>query len=233
MTLQQIPNAGSEKLEAPYAPPSHVIGILHRFKEKALPTQLTVAALGDLKMGTAYAYRVLGALQFLGFLDEGHHPEPIFHSLRTLPEDGYKALLAERLRESYPSLFEHLDPTTDEDSIRDHFRRYDPASQTERQFLFFRALCVEAGLIERKAASAPKPSRPGQPQGRLKGTGPTNQTRQPHSPPPEPKTDDAVRRLLTETLVEKIKEVDAEDWDTIQKYLDKIEELSKSGEREA
>ena len=233
MVLQQIPNAGSEKLEAPYAPPSHVISILRRFKEKAVPTQLTVTALGDLKIGTAYAYRVLGALQFLGFLDEKHHPEPIFQSLRTLPEDGYKSLLAERLRESYPSLFEHLDPATDEGSIRDHFRRYDPASQTERQFLFFRALCVEAGLIEGKAASAPKPSRPGQPQGRLKGTGPTSQTRQSQSPPPSPKTDDDVRRLLAETLVEKIREVDAGDWDTVQKYLDKIEKLSKPAENKA
>ncbi len=221
MVVQQIPNAGSEKLDAPYAPPSHVISILRRYKEKALPTQLTVAALGDFKMSPAYAYRVLGTLHFLGFLDEKNHAEPIFHSLRTLPEDGYKALLAERLRESYPSLFEHLDPATDEGSLRDHFRRYDPASQTERQFILFRALCLEAGLIEGKAAV----------KGKLKGKGPTNHQSQ--SPPPALKTDDDVRRLLAETLVGKIREVDAGDWDTVQKYLDKIEKLSKPAAEDA
>ena len=36
-----------------------------------------------------------------------------------------------------------------------------------------------------------------------------------------------VRRLLAVALIDKIKEVDAGDWDTLEKYLGKIKELIK------
>ena len=56
---------------------------------------------------------------------------------------------------------------------------------------------------------------------------------QPPAPPPAPRSDDDVRRLLAEALIEKIREVDAGDWETIEKYLGKIKELSEAAKKEA
>ena len=234
MVVQQLP--GKETPEAPYATPGHVLGILSRYRERSLPPVLGVETVED-ALGTSkvYAYRALAALRFLGFLDADRHPEPVSHRLRELSDDEFKVALSDQIRQAYPRLFQGLDPAKDdEQNIRDHFRRYDPHSQTQRQFQFFRAMCVAADLMEGKAAIPPKGQR--SKQARLVGTGPTNNRRQvqePSPPSPPPASDEDVRRLLAEALIDKIREVEAGDWDTIQRYRDQIERLTDSAKKDA
>ena len=232
------PPPGNEQPEAPYATPGHVLGILQRYRERSLPPVLSTETIEDaLSISKVYAYRALDSLHYLRFLDNEHHPEPIFHSLRTLSDEEYKTALADQIRQAYPRLFQDLDPSTDDEKLLlDHFRRYDPPSQTTHQFRFFRSLCITAGLMEGKAAPAPqrntgRSAKPPSRQSRLEDSGPTKNRRQPDAPlPPHlaPASNDEVRRLLAEALIEKISEVDAGDWETIQKYLDQINRLTES-----
>jgi hypothetical protein len=234
MVVQPLPN--KEKLEAPYASPGHVLGILTRYRERSLPPVLSVEAIEDMgSVSKVYAYRTLDALQFLGFLDDKNHPQPVFHRLRELTDDEYKTTLAEQLRLAYPRLFENLDPAKDdEQQIRDHFRRYDPPSQTARQFQLFRALSVAAGLIEGRSRTPAKTKtrQNGSPgPGRRQSITASNRKEAPPILPPP--SDDDVRRLLAEALIEKIREVDASDWETMEKYLGKIKELSTPAKQDA
>ena len=222
--VAEIPNAGRERREAPYAPPTSVVSILRRYRERGLPQQLTVEAVQDMGINKVDAYRTLAALQHLGFLDEENHPQPIFHQLRTFTDDEYRAALAERLRRAYPLIFERFELGSDpEERIRDHFRLYDPPSQTPRQYALFRGLAIEAGLVEGRLPNPRAPRGSGGTAGRPSGSTPQNRT----ETPPPPSQDD-LRRLLAETLIEKIREVDAGDRESITWYLEQVKKLTES-----
>jgi hypothetical protein len=221
--IAEIPNAGTDKLEAPYAPPSAVIDLLHRYRERTPPQQFTTAILEDIGISKGNTHRVLAALEFLGFLDAKNRPQPALLKLRTLSEDEYRELLAERIRGAYHRLFETMDPENDPpDRLRDHFRRYDPASQTNRQYLFFGGLCVEAGIIQKHRPTA-EPT----PKGARKS--PPRTADQPRARVPQegPLTEEAVRLRTAEVLIEKLKEANADDQEKIEWYLEQIEKLRR------
>lgn len=223
--MAEVPNIGRERLIAPYASPGNVTRTLARYRERNLPPQFTPEMLEDLGIGHQEAYRVLATLTHLGFLDADNHPQPVFHGVRQLSDDEYRQMLETRIRETYRALFTTLDPASDPpERIRDHFRRYDPASQTPKQFALFMALCSEAGMVERRPlgtarqrAPGNSPARPRTPQNRQ---GPAREIPSPVAPSP-----DTVRLHLMEALIQKISEVDAGDTTAVEWYLDKIKEI--------
>jgi len=232
--MAEIPNIGRETLTAPYASTGHVLNVLRRYRDRSLPPELTPDNRSDLGIGKQDAYRALAALEFLGFLDDHNHPQPIFHTLRTLTDEEYRSLLAERVRAAYSALFQILDPATDpQQRIRDHFRRYDPASQTARQYALFMALCSEAGLIDGRQRQQP-------PAAQVRGSQQPRNRQEParrtpprvEVPPPVPSTVESVRIRLMEALVQKVTEIDPTETDKVQWYLEKIKEVESGTERE-
>lgn len=57
--------------EAPYAYPNAVLGLIHRYREGALPDPITPSALKPFGLSPNNAHRLLGALGFPGLIDDG------------------------------------------------------------------------------------------------------------------------------------------------------------------
>lgn len=233
--IVEIPNVGLEKLESPYAPPKSIIATLNRYRERTPPQQLTPALMEHIGGSKGNTHRILAALEFLGFLDAKNHPTPDLLKLRSLTEEEYKELLSERVRVAYAKLFETFGEDVSGEPanlIRDHFKRYDPPSQTGRQYIFFSAVAAEAGIIPRHQ---PLPRQPTTSTGKPRQHQQPTAQQQPQQPQARvqqdgPLTEEATRLRLVEALVEKVRETDAGDTDKVQWYLDQIKELGRKEE---
>jgi hypothetical protein len=137
----------TERQLLPYAPPSNVISLVHRFRERSLPGKVDVPLLVDVGISEGNAHRVLHALRFLGLLDDDGHPTNNFEALQIASDEEYRELLAGFVRAAYAEVLAIVDPSRDQlDTITNHFRRYLPTSQRGRQVTLFLGLCREAGI---------------------------------------------------------------------------------------
>ena len=134
---------------APYAPPSTVISLIERARERGLPSPVTRDVLLKASIGEGLINRVLQALQLLELIDDNGHHTPNLDALRRAPEVEYKARLAELIRAVYAEVFGYVDPSKDPPSrVIDAFRSYEPAGQRSRMVTFFLGMCRAAGIVE-------------------------------------------------------------------------------------
>lgn len=142
---------------APYATAGAILDLVHRHRDRGLPTPIDSAALGRLGVAQTLIPRTLQTLHSLDLIDpKTGAPTETFEALRLAPEEKFKERLAAWLKGSYADIFSIVDPSKDgEARIRDAFRTYQPVGQQERMRLLFIGLCVAAGLM------AAKPTRGG------------------------------------------------------------------------
>ncbi len=133
---------------APYAPVDNVLKVIRRFRERGLPSTLTLQELERLGIPAGNAPRTLVALRFLGLIDEDAERTQVFERLRKSTTDEYPGLLAEIIRSAYAPIFTIVDPDKDGDiATSDAFRQYTPGAQRGRMVTLFLGLCREAGII--------------------------------------------------------------------------------------
>lgn len=136
-----------ERKSAPYAPPSNVVDIIRRYRERNLPEIFDVSLLGDIGISKGNIHRALSALRFLGLIDETGAPMATFDAIQTATDAEYPTVLKGIVTKAYEEVFRNIDPSKDsQEIIANHFRRYQPASQRERMVVLFLALCREAGI---------------------------------------------------------------------------------------
>lgn len=134
---------------APYAPPSSVIEIITRFRERGLPELLTIQELIKLNIKEGNAGRVRQTLQFLGLIDEDSRRTDKFEILRKASTDEYPLELAEIIKAAYHAVFKYVDPAIDTDiRVADAFRHFQPQSIRPRIIALFYGLCREAGIVD-------------------------------------------------------------------------------------
>ncbi|HVA21103.1 MAG TPA: DUF5343 domain-containing protein [Candidatus Micrarchaeia archaeon] len=138
--------------ERPYAAAANVVTVLTRIRSRNLPDTIgddfyRVCGIGEFVFG-----RVTRALTFLGLISEDGAPLDRLKAIAAATEADYRELLAAAVREAYAADFKHVDPTQDPQlTIVDHFRRYQPRSQTIRMVMLFLGLCREAAIPVRDA----------------------------------------------------------------------------------
>jgi hypothetical protein len=148
----------------PYAPATAVLEIISRRRHRSLPLPINADVLARASISPSLIPRTLQALQTLDLIDDAGNPTPIFEGIRTAPEAEYQLRLGEWLKGAYSEVFSFVDPSTDDEiRIRDAFRGYNPIGQQDRMVSLFTGLCVAAGLMPEKPASAPRAPRPTSP----------------------------------------------------------------------
>ena len=134
---------------APYAPAPNILKIIQRFRDRGLPDPVTGPVLEQIGIPSSSITRNLGALRYLGLIDDGGRRTETFDRLRRASTDEYPSVLAEIIRTAYEPIFTIVDPAEDDETaINDAFRHYEPAAQRSRMVLFFLALCREAGIVQ-------------------------------------------------------------------------------------
>jgi len=137
----------AEKRSAPYAPPSNVLAVIRRYRERNLPDVIGVDLLSDMGISKGNIHRTLAGLVFLGLIDEDGTPTQMFHSLQIATDEEYRSIFEGVVRSSYREAFQSVDPSKDAQNVIDnHFRRYQPTSQRSRMVILFLGLCREAGI---------------------------------------------------------------------------------------
>ena len=131
----------------PYPPPSNVIAIIARLRNRNLPEMVDAEYLRDASIPDGTNARTLFALRFLGLVAETGEPTAALRSVATSTDEEYQATLAKLIREAYDEVFVSVDPAQDtQANIVNFFRRYTPASQRDRMVVFFLGICREAGI---------------------------------------------------------------------------------------
>lgn len=144
---------------APYAPSSAVMDIVSRYRDKGLVTPFTAEVLGRAGVSDSLVPRVLNALITLDLITEDGTPTETLEGLRRAPESEFKSRLAAWVSSVYSDVLSFVNPTDDEQAIRDAFRAYSPIGQQGRMVSLFLGLCRAAGLREEEQArSAPRPA---------------------------------------------------------------------------
>jgi hypothetical protein len=151
---------------APYAPPTAVLDLIDRYRNRGMQTPLNSDVLGRAGVSESLIARTLQTLSTLDLIDEAGKPTPTFEAIRLAPEAEYKIKLEEWLKGAYADVFSFVDPVIDDETrIRDAFRTYQPVGQQGRMVTLFMGLCAAAGLAPDKAlqprpASRPRPVQP-------------------------------------------------------------------------
>lgn len=154
------PNAEGER--RPSGPPSNVVDVLHRLRERNLPARVDANYLVAAGISENLVSQARFGLQFLGFVDELGQPSDALRTLARATDEDYQQILNAAIRRAYSDVFELIDPSSDDRArVRNVFRRYAPASQQDRMVMFFLAMCREAGVAvldaPRKRTSAVAP----------------------------------------------------------------------------
>jgi Family of unknown function (DUF5343) len=145
---------------APYAPPTAILDIIERYRNRGLPTPVTADVLGRAGISDSLIPRTLPALQSLDLIDATGKPTPTLEGIRLAPEAEYRNKLGEWLKGAYADVFAFVDPAKDGDTaIRDAFRSYDPVGQQPRMVTLFYGLCAAAGLAP-QSNNQPRQARP-------------------------------------------------------------------------
>lgn len=152
---------------APYAPPSAVLSIIDRFRDRGLTTPFDADVMIKAGVPESLANRTLMALRDLGLVEESGHPSEQLQELATARGDEYRQRLASIVHERYKDIFAFVDPATDSlEQIQEAFRGYEPRGQRSRMVTLFLGLCQAAELApetpkraapRNPAARAPKP----------------------------------------------------------------------------
>jgi hypothetical protein len=142
---------------SPYAPPSAILDLIKRHRDRGLPSTVNAEVLGRAGISESLVPRTLQALATLDLIDETGKPTAIFEGIRLAPEVEYKKRLEDWLKGAYADVFSFVDPSKDDEtSVRDAFRSYQPTGQRDRMVTLFQGLCAAAGLAPEK----PTQSRP-------------------------------------------------------------------------
>jgi hypothetical protein len=153
----------------PYAPPSAVLEVVNRRRDRGLSAPITAEVLARAGVSDSLIPRTLQSLQTLDLIDEGGTPTDTFEVLRRAPTAEFQARMQEWLRHTYADVFQFVDPSQDDEiKITDAFRAYEPAGMQRRMVILFQGLCMAAGLMPEKNASRSRtsPSPSPRPQGR-------------------------------------------------------------------
>jgi hypothetical protein len=139
--------AVTEGIYAPYAPPSAILDIVERHRNKGLPPVVDAAVLERSGISHSIIPRTLRALATLGLIDADGRPTSTLEGLRLAPEADYRTRLLEWLDAAYADVLLFAHPgTATESEIRDAFRRYQPAGQQARMVTLFLGLYAAAGV---------------------------------------------------------------------------------------
>ena len=145
---------------APYAAPENVLRVLDKVHKNGLRGKIDVPFMTQLGIGEPMAYRVLRALEFLGFTsaeDEGA-PSPLLEQYVVSGEDDARSLLQEAVRKSYAGIFHAANPETESrEKVLIAFKVMRPQSQWGRMVTFFLVICKAAGIEVKE----PPKDRPG------------------------------------------------------------------------
>jgi hypothetical protein len=141
----------------PYAPPSAILELIERHRNRGLPPVINGEVLGRAGISESLIPRTMQALVTLDLIDEMGKPTATFEGIRLAPEVEYKKRLEDWLKGTYADVFSFVDPTQDDETkIRDAFRTYQPVGQQTRMVTLFQGLCAAAGIAPVKPAK-PKP----------------------------------------------------------------------------
>lgn len=141
---------------APYAPPTSIIDLIERHRNKGLPKPVNSEVLGRAGIPDSLIARTLQALVTLDLIDDDGNITDVFEGIRLAPEDQYKKRLEEWLNAAYADVLQFVDPSTDgETKVRDAFRTYSPVGQQGRMVTLFIRLFAHAGIQSEEASAAP------------------------------------------------------------------------------
>jgi len=184
---------------APYAPAAAVIGAIRAYRERPIPTPITLTVLENLEVATSIAPRTLQALKLLDLVDDSGMPTGALQDLREAGSEEYRSRLAEVVRAAYSGIFAYRDPAIDDVSkIEDSFRKFEPVSMRPRMVRLFLGLCEEAGLI----AATPKVKVTRTTLGRSERS--NGRTRPPMAPPRTTRSNDSEAPTVAPAQVEHI-----------------------------
>ena len=131
----------------PYAPPSNVIAVIQRLRNRNLPESVNSEYLKNTSIPDGTITRTLFSLRFLGLIDEAGEPTEALRSIASSTDEEYVEILSGLIRHAYREVFGKIDPKVDSQSkIVNFFRHYIPASQRERMVIFFLGMCREARI---------------------------------------------------------------------------------------
>src|SRR5262245_49936348 len=103
---------------APYAPPSAVLEVIRRYRDRGLQTPFTTDVFIRAGVSDSLAPRTLQAFKLLELVDDDGDPTEAFVGLAKAPtDDEYRERLASLLRGVYAEVFAFVDPA-EEDQAR-------------------------------------------------------------------------------------------------------------------
>lgn len=144
---------------APYGPPSAIIDLIDRYRNKGLTTPFNPEVLARAGVSESLIPRVWQSLVSLELITPEGAPTETLEGLRRAPEGDLKPRLAAWLQAVYADVFSFVSATDEETAIRDAFRAYNPVGQQGRMVSLFLGLCRAAGLRDDdQATSSPRPA---------------------------------------------------------------------------
>jgi hypothetical protein len=142
---------------APYAPSSSIIDLIERYRNRGLPSPVTLDVLLRAGVSQSLVSRTLYGLQVLDLIDEQGAPTKTFEGIRLAPEAEYKQRLSEWLQSAYADVLKFVDPAVDDETkVRDAFRSYQPIGQQSRMVSLFLGLLTAAGMSAEKRGGQPR-----------------------------------------------------------------------------
>jgi hypothetical protein len=146
---------------APYGPPSAVIEVIDRFRNRGLSVPIDLDVLQMTGVSESLAPRTLQALRLLDLITDDGYPTTEFQELREVPSDRYQDRLAAHIKQVYAEVLSFVDPASDPiERVEDAFRAFQPHGQRARMVTLFLGLCTEAGLIDRVDGRSTRPKTP-------------------------------------------------------------------------
>jgi hypothetical protein len=132
---------------APYGPPSAILEVLKRYRDRDLRTPVTREVLGRIGVADSLLTRTLVSLQQLDLVDHRGMPTPTMNALRAAPKVKFPAAMVTWLNAIYAEVLRFVDPAIALDyEVRAAFRGYIPVKQQPRIVALFLGLYAAAGV---------------------------------------------------------------------------------------
>lgn len=148
--------AVTQDKSAPYAPPSTVLEVVTRYRERGLPKPINAEVLARAGISETVIPRTLQTLQVLDLIDEDGTPTSTLEGIRLSTETDFQKCLKEWLNSVYADVIQFVDPEKDDEvKVRDAFRSYNPVGQQSRMVTLFLGLYAAAGVRGMSAPKAP------------------------------------------------------------------------------